>query len=72
MANLAVTCMAIDPNDPNLIYAGTGEANNRNTSSWGGGVYKSHDGGDSGSCDNIYAYSRNIFKLIPMIGRNST
>jgi photosystem II stability/assembly factor-like uncharacterized protein len=37
--------LAIAPTDPNLIWAGTGENNNRQSSSWGDGVYKSADGG---------------------------
>lgn len=35
----------IDPNDPNILWVGTGEANNRNSVSWGNGIYKSTDGG---------------------------
>ena len=31
--------------EPDIIYVGTGEANNRQSSSFGGGVYKSTDGG---------------------------
>ncbi|MFC1564307.1 WD40/YVTN/BNR-like repeat-containing protein [candidate division KSB1 bacterium] len=31
--------------DPNIIWVGTGEANNRNSSGWGDGIYKSTDGG---------------------------
>ena len=37
--------VAIAPNDANLIWVGTGENNNRQSSSWGDGVYKSGDGG---------------------------
>ena len=37
--------VAVAPSDPNVIWAGTGEANNRNSSSWGDGVYKSTDAG---------------------------
>jgi photosystem II stability/assembly factor-like uncharacterized protein len=37
--------VAIAPNDPNLVWVGTGENNNRQSSSWGDGVYKSADGG---------------------------
>ena len=37
--------IAIAPSNPNIIYVGTGEANNRQSSSFGGGVYKSTDGG---------------------------
>lgn len=37
--------IAIAPSDPNIVWVGTGEANNRQSSSWGNGVYKSTDGG---------------------------
>lgn len=37
--------VAIPPSDPNLVWVGTGENNNRQSSSWGDGVYKSTDGG---------------------------
>ncbi len=31
--------------NPDIIWVGTGEANNRNSSGWGDGIYKSTDGG---------------------------
>jgi photosystem II stability/assembly factor-like uncharacterized protein len=37
--------VAINPTDPNVVWVGTGEANNRQSSSWGDGIYKSSDGG---------------------------
>ncbi len=37
--------VAIAANDANLVWVGTGENNNRQSSSWGDGVYKSADGG---------------------------
>ncbi len=37
--------VAIAPGDPNIVWVGTGEANNRQSSSWGDGIYKSTDGG---------------------------
>ncbi|MGE0104513.1 MAG: WD40/YVTN/BNR-like repeat-containing protein [Blastocatellales bacterium] len=37
--------VAIAPNDANLVWVGTGENNNRQSSSWGDGIYKSTDGG---------------------------
>ena len=37
--------IAIAPSDRNILYVGTGEPNNRQSSSFGGGVYKSLDGG---------------------------
>ena len=43
---LSVGDIAIAPSDPNIVWAGTGEPNNRQSSSWGDGVYKSVDGGE--------------------------
>ncbi len=37
--------VAIAPTDANLVWVGTGENNNRQSSSWGDGVFKSTDGG---------------------------
>lgn len=37
--------IAIAPSDPSILWAGTGESNNRQSSSWGNGVYKSIDAG---------------------------
>lgn len=39
--------VTVAPTDGNLVWVGTGEANNRQSSSWGDGVYKSTDGGRS-------------------------
>jgi len=39
--------LAIAPDDANMVWVGTGENNNRQSSSWGDGVYKSTDGGKS-------------------------
>lgn len=33
--------------DPKILWIGTGEANNRNSVTWGDGIYKSTDGGKS-------------------------
>jgi photosystem II stability/assembly factor-like uncharacterized protein len=37
--------IAIAPSDPAVVWVGTGEPNNRQSSSWGDGAYKSLDGG---------------------------
>ncbi len=37
--------ITVAPSDPAIVYVGTGEPNNRQSSSWGDGVYKSMDGG---------------------------
>ena len=39
--------LAVSQSDPDIIFAGTGEANGRNSSPWGRGVYKSTDAGAS-------------------------
>src|SRR5689334_14809792 len=37
--------IAIHPKNPDVVYVGTGEANNRQTSTYGDGLYKTTDGG---------------------------
>jgi photosystem II stability/assembly factor-like uncharacterized protein len=37
--------VTLAPSNPEIVWVGTGEANNRQSSSWGNGVYKSTDGG---------------------------
>lgn len=39
--------VAISAADPRIVYAGTGEQNNRQSTSWGNGVYRSDDGGET-------------------------
>ena len=39
--------VAINPNDANTVWVGSGENNNRQSGSWGNGVYKSTDGGET-------------------------
>ncbi len=47
----AIGDIAVAPSDPNIVWVGTGEANNSTTDPyatyWGDGVYKSTDGGAS-------------------------
>ncbi len=44
---VSIGAIAIDPERPEVIWVGTGEANNQRSSYWGDGVYKSEDGGKS-------------------------
>lgn len=37
--------LAVDQRDPNVLYVGTGEPNNRQSATFGDGLYKSTDGG---------------------------
>jgi photosystem II stability/assembly factor-like uncharacterized protein len=43
--NPSIGDLALAPSNPSILYVGTGEPNNRQSSSWGDGVYKSMDGG---------------------------
>lgn len=49
MANLAVSCMAMAPTDPNTLYAGTGEGFQNLDAIRGAGIFKSTDGGTNWS-----------------------
>src|ERR1700722_7506804 len=39
--------VTVSQSEPDVVWVGTGEGNNRQSSSWGDGVYKSMDGGKS-------------------------
>ena len=45
----SIGCVAMDPENPNVIWVGTGENNSQRSVSFGDGVYKSLDGGQSWS-----------------------
>jgi photosystem II stability/assembly factor-like uncharacterized protein len=44
---LSIGEIAIAPSNPDVIYVGTGEENPRNNASFGDGVYRSNDGGET-------------------------
>jgi photosystem II stability/assembly factor-like uncharacterized protein len=44
---LSTGAVAIAPSDSDVIWVGSGEANDRNSSGWGDGVYRSSDGGEN-------------------------
>lgn len=44
---VALGVVRVNQANPDIIWLGTGEQNNRNSSSWGDGVYKSTDGGET-------------------------
>ncbi len=46
-AVLSVGAITVAPSDPNVIWVGTGEGDPRNTASFGDGVYRSTDAGDT-------------------------
>src|SRR5437016_7868614 len=43
---LSIGAIAIAPSDSDVIWVGSGEANDRNSSDWGDGVYRTTDGGE--------------------------
>lgn len=43
----SIGCLAMDPNDSHVIWAGTGENNHQRALGYGDGVYKTTDGGKS-------------------------
>ncbi len=43
--SLSIGDIAVAPSDGDVLYVGTGEANNQRSAYWGNGVYKSIDGG---------------------------
>ncbi|MEP7344049.1 MAG: hypothetical protein ABI877_02220, partial [Gemmatimonadaceae bacterium] len=43
--SISIGDVAIAPSDPNIVWVGSGEANSRQSSTWGDGVYRSLDGG---------------------------
>jgi len=44
---MSIGDIAIASSNPRVVWAGTGEPNNRQSSTWGDGVYRSVDGGDT-------------------------
>src|SRR5262249_19974082 len=44
-ATVSLGDVCVAPSNPDIVWVGTGEANARNSVSWGDGVYKSVDGG---------------------------
>ncbi len=43
---LSIGAVAVAPSDSDVIWVGSGEANDRNSSGWGNGIYRTTDGGD--------------------------
>jgi hypothetical protein len=59
---LSIGAVALAPSDSDIVWVGTGEANDRNSSEWGDGVYRSTDGG--GTWTNVgLRQSRSIARI---------
>jgi photosystem II stability/assembly factor-like uncharacterized protein len=57
----SIGALAVDPENSEILWAGTGESNVRNQVSFGNGIYKSTDGGDHWKhmgLDNSFQISR--------------
>ncbi|MEP6494299.1 MAG: glycosyl hydrolase [bacterium] len=59
----SVGAVAVAPSNPDIVWVGTGEANNMRSSSWGTGVYKSVDGGRTWS-SAMLPKSQHIGKIV--------
>lgn len=67
MANLAVTCLAVDPGNPNLVYAGTGEGFGNVDALRGGGIFRI-TGGNTGAISWQLISATQNFTAINRIG----
>ena len=59
----SIGCVTIDPNNPNVIWVGTGENNNQRSVAYGDGLYKSEDAGASWKNVGL-KHSEHISKII--------
>ena len=60
---LAIGDIAVSQLNPDVVYVGTGESNNRQSGSWGEGVYKSTDGGTTWAFIGL-ANSKHINRIV--------
>ena len=60
---MSIGDVTVAPSNPNVVWAGTGEANNRQSSSWGDGVYKSIDAGVTWTRSGL-ADTRHIGRIV--------
>ncbi|HEY0783177.1 MAG TPA: glycosyl hydrolase, partial [Thermoanaerobaculia bacterium] len=65
----SIGALALDPNDPLVVWVGTGENNSQRSVSYGDGVYKSVDGGKS--WENVGLKSSEHIGKIVVDPRNS-
>ncbi|MCX6549558.1 MAG: hypothetical protein NTY02_00880 [Acidobacteria bacterium] len=60
---MSIGDVAISQSNPDLVWVGTGESNNRQSTSWGDGVYKSIDGGKTYAFAGLRS-SRHINRIL--------
>nr|MBA2258786.1 hypothetical protein [Acidobacteriota bacterium] len=66
---MSIGDVTVSQSNPDLVWIGTGESNNRQSTSWGDGVYKSVDGGKTWTSKGLRA-SRHINRIV-IDGRNN-
>ncbi|MEM7481253.1 MAG: hypothetical protein AAF481_08775 [Acidobacteriota bacterium] len=54
----SIGAVALDPSAPERVWVGTGEGNPRNSTSVGGGIYRSDDGGETWALKGLEATER--------------
>jgi photosystem II stability/assembly factor-like uncharacterized protein len=62
-AMMSIGDVTVAPSNAAIVWVGTGEANNRQSSSWGDGVYKSIDGGRTWNASGL-ADTKHIGRII--------
>jgi photosystem II stability/assembly factor-like uncharacterized protein len=62
-AMMSIGAVAVAPSAPSTLWVGTGEANTRQSSSWGDGAYKSTDGGKTWTKMGL-ADTRSIARIV--------
>jgi len=60
---MSIGDVTVSQHNPDLVWVGTGESNNRQSTSWGDGVYKSTDGGKTWSHMGLKT-SRHINRIV--------
>ena len=59
----SIGCLAIDPNNPNIVWAGTGENNSQRALGYGNGVYKTLNAGKTWTNMGLKT-SRQVGKIV--------
>src|SRR3954466_4270563 len=62
-AMMSIGDVTVAPSNAAIVWAGTGEANNRQSSSWGDGIYKSTDAGHTWLKSGL-AETRHIGRIV--------